>query len=734
MRQVIQDLRSGRTVVEDVPAPVALPGGVLVRNRFSLISAGTERMVVEAGGKGLLNIARERPDLVRRTLDMARKQGIAATIEAVSARLDTPVALGYSCAGRVVELGEGVSEYCVGDLVACAGAQYANHAEFVFVPKNLCVRVPSGVSALSAAFVTLGAIAIQGVRVADVRFGESVAVIGLGLVGQLTVQVLRAAGCRVCGIDLDPTRVRLALELGAEAAVARNAPDLLDVCKDFTGGRGMDAVIVTADTTSNDPIELAGELARDRAVVSAVGAVGMQVPRGTYYAKELQLKLSRSYGPGRYDPRYEEQGIDYPIGYVRWTEQRNMQAFLDLVARGAVQPERLISHQYPVDQAQTAYALIAGKVHEPYLAVLLEYPQAEAPPVRSVSLGLRDRGVPTPTPNGRVSATLGVGFVGAGNFARSVLLPAFRASADARLVGVATANGVNAQRVARRYGFSTATTDYRELLASPDVGALVVATRHNLHAEIAVEALRLSKAVFLEKPMAMNVEELRRVLAAWREGSGTLLVGFNRRFAPLVQELRAFFGERRGPLALNYRVNVGPIPAGSWIHDPLQGGGAVLSEACHFVDLLHFLVGQPSARVYASYLGATEGRPPESVVVHMEFADGSVGSVTYSTAGDPSVPKERLEVIGDGAVAILDDFVRLDLAKGGRRRTLGGRFGKQDKGHRAEVQAFIHAALGRTSTALDPWDAALSTLATFRVLESLERRAPVALDPEEFGL
>jgi predicted dehydrogenase/threonine dehydrogenase-like Zn-dependent dehydrogenase len=705
---------------------------VLVRNRFSLISAGTERMVVEAGGHGLLTTARRRPDLVRRTLDMAVKQGVGQTIETVRARLDTPVALGYSCAGDVLEVGSEAREFESGQLVACAGTQYANHAEFIAVPRNLCVAVPEGVSALAASFVTVGAIAVHGVRVADVRLGESVAVIGLGLVGQLTVQVLKAAGCRVFGIDLDAGRVAQALQLGADAAVPRNEPGLLEAAAAFSLARGLDAVIVTADTSSSDPLELAGQLARDRAVVSAVGAIGMQVPRSTYYAKELQLRLSRSYGPGRYDREYEEQGIDYPIAYVRWTERRNMEAFLHLASSGVIQPERLVTHRFPVDDAEAAYAILSGKVKEPYLAMVLEYPRQVAPE-RLVSVDQGPMAAPPTHPMGPTAA-VGVGLVGAGNFARSVLIPALRGDARSRLIGVVTGTGLNAQRAARRFGFHYAGSNHHDLLARPDVNAVVVATRHHLHAAIAADALRSGKHVFLEKPMAMRVEELTALLDAWRTAGGILFVGYNRRFAPLAAHLRDCFAQRQRPLSLHYRVNVGPLPANSWIRDPVEGGGAFLSEACHFVDLLHWLVGHPPERVYAKRLGSDRAAVVDEGVAQLEFPDGSVGSITYCTDGDPSVPKERLEVIGDGAVAILDDFVRLTLARRGRTKRLGSRVGRQDKGHRAEVRAFLDAVSGADALKAYTRDAALSTLATLRALDSMRRREPVDLRPEEVGL
>jgi predicted dehydrogenase/threonine dehydrogenase-like Zn-dependent dehydrogenase len=719
MKQVVQYRRSGKTQVVDMPAPIAPAGGVLVHNRWSLISPGTERMLVEAGGANLLSAARHRPDLVKQVLDKARRDGIGATIEAVRSRIDLAIPLGYSCAGTVLDVGSGVTDVHRGDHVACAGAGLANHAEFVAVPRNLAVRVPDGVTFEDAAFVTVGAIALHGIRVADVRVGESCVVIGLGLVGQLTIQLLKAAGCRAFGVDLVSDKVDLARALGADGACVRSDETLLQQVRDFSQGRGADAVLITAATPSSDPVRLAAQLARDRAVIAAVGLVGMDVPRNAYYEKELDLRLSRSYGPGRYDRTYEELGIDYPIGYVRWTERRNMEAFLQLVAEGKVQPSRLVTHRIPIADAERAYSLVTREAAEPSLGILLQYPDHAEPESR---VYVR----PTvSSPLARSNVRLAV--VGAGNFARSMLLPKLKEIGNVELRGVATASGPSAQQTATRFGFSYAASDWRRVVDDPDVDAVLVATRHDLHSTVAVAALRHGKAVFLEKPMALSEEGVLKILDAWRASGKVLQVGFNRRFAPATQRIQAFLAGRRGPLVLSYRVNAGPVAAGSWVLDPLQGGGRLVGEVCHMVDLAQYLAGEYVVRVFAQPLPKPPGDAADDVLLMLTFAGGSMGTITYAASGDSSLAKERLEIFGDGKAAVLDDFRHLTLHRGGRAERIGGNPGSQDKGHAAELRAFLDAVRHGAPSPIHPEDAAQVTRVTFAALESVRTGLPVEL-------
>jgi predicted dehydrogenase/threonine dehydrogenase-like Zn-dependent dehydrogenase len=720
VKQVLQYRRSGTTRVAEVPAPLTPAAGVLVQTQWSLISPGTERMLVEAGGANLVNTALHRTDLVKQVVDKAARDGIAATVEAVRSRIDVAIPLGYSCAGIALDVGPGaLDSFQAGQRVACAGAGQANHAEIVAVQKNLTVRVPDNVSLEDAAFVTVGAIALQGVRIAEVQLGETCVVIGLGLVGQLTVQLLKAAGCRVFGIDVAADKLEPARSGGADEACLRSDPDLVQRVRSFSQGRGADSILIAAAASSSDPVQLAPSLARDRAVVVAVGMIGMDVPRNAYYEKELQLRLSRSYGPGRYDRTYEEQGVDYPLGYVRWTEQRNMEGFLDLVAMGRVQPWRLVTHRFPIAEAERAYDVVTGATAEPYLGILLEYPHtapAEAP--RKTRAEVRP---PLAAPRG----TVRLGVIGAGSFARSVLLPALRKLDGVELRGVVTASAPSGHQTATRFGFAYAASDWRQVVDDSEIDAVVIATRHDLHASIASAALRSGKSVFLEKPMALSEEELETLLAAWRSSGRVLQVGFNRRFAPSYLRLKSAFASRRAPLVAAYRVNAGAVAASAWVVDPVEGGGRLIGEVCHMVDTLVDLVGGPVRSVYAS--ASTGGG--DDVVLSLAFADGCLGTIVYASGGDRSLPKEYLEVLGGGRAAVLDDFRSVRLHSGGASKSSGGRLTRQDKGHASELAAFVAAVRGGGVSPLDPEMAAHVTRVTFAALESVQTGLPVQIAP-----
>ncbi len=715
MRQLIQSYRTGEMKVEDVPPPALRPQGVLVRTVRSLVSAGTEKMVVDLARKSLVAKARARPDLVRKVITTARKQGVMNTLQKVRTKLETPIPLGYSSAGIVVGVGEEVSELQVGDRVACAGAGYANHADYNYVPRNLVVRIPDGVDMESAAFATVGAIALQGVRQAEPTLGERVAVIGLGLIGQLTVQLLRAGGCRVLGFDPNGERAKLAEELGAHRAVS---DDLETAAAQFSLGQGMDAVIVAASTPDAGPLEVAGEISRLRGRVVVVGLVGMQVPRSTYYRKELDLRMSMSYGPGRYDPDYEERGVDYPLGHVRWTEQRNLEAFLDLAADGRLDTRRLVTHRFGIDAALDAYGLISGG-REPYLGVVLEYDaddEAPRPPASSVALSAE--------PLGRDRVR--VGLVGAGSFGQSVLLPALQEAGGTENVAIASAGGMTARRIGEQHGFRLATAETEEVVAHPDVDAVFVLTRHDLHAPLVRRGLEAGKHVFTEKPLCLCEEELAAIEAARAGARGDVMVGFNRRFAPLVAKLAEHFADRTHPLVMQYRINAGFIPGDHWIHDPAEGGGRIRGEVCHFVDLLQFLAGAPPVRVHAeSIAGDDRYRGDDNVAISLRFADGSLGSVVYTALGDSRYPKERLEVFGEGRLAVLDDFRTLERVRGGRIQK--DRSANQDKGFAEEMRRFLAAVREGGPMPIPFEQSAATTRACLAALASLASGAPSAV-------
>ena len=721
MKQLLQNFKTGALTLEEVPSPALQPGGVVVQNHYSLVSAGTERAAITFARQGLVGKARSRPDLVRQVVNKVRTDGLLTTYRSVTERLNESVPLGYSSAGQVAEVGREVVDARKGDLVACAGAGYASHAEVVYVPKNLVVKLPNGVSSRQGAFATLGAVALQGIHRAELSPGERVAVIGLGLVGQLTVQILHAYGFPVFGLDVDSERVVGAERWGMEAGGVIGRDDVEAKANAFSGGVGIDAVIVTAATDTSEPLEMAGRILRERGRVSVVGDVKMEVPRRLYYDRELDLRISRSYGPGRYDPSYEEMGIDYPIAYARWTEQRNMQEFLRLVALGRLDVEGMTTHTFPIDRAPEAYRLILDRpIQDPFLGVLLEYPTSGQALERRLELS-------APTGVRAKNARLEVGLIGGGAFVRGTILPALGKLGGMRVKAVATATGRSAHDLAKRHRFDYVTTDYRNLLDDEDIDLIVIATRHNLHAAIATEALQAGKHVHVEKPLALNVDELRAVAKAAHDSPGLLMVGFNRRFAPLAVEAKRHLANRNTPLLAHCRVNAGHVPADHWVHDPVEGGGRILGEVCHFVDLLHFLVAAPPQSVFATRL-PTVGKQvlaDDNVLVTLDFADGSRGSILYSALGADSMPKEILEVLGDGKSAILDNFRSLRLYKDNGRSTQRSRM---DKGHDAQFSALVDFIVKGGEPPIPPDEILVSSLATLNVVQSLQNAVPVAVD------
>ena len=711
MKQVFQDARSAEITVVEVPAPKLLEGCVLVRTAASLVSAGTERASSEFAGKSLLQKARMRPDLVHAVLSKISRDGLVATVSAVRNRLEQPSALGYSSAGTVIAVGEGIRDINPGDRVACAGAGHAVHAEFACVPRLLVARILSAnVDFGSAAFTTLGAVALHGVRNADVKLGDVVGVIGLGLLGQLTVQILKAAGCCVFGMDISDERSQLALRLGADA-VSTSPIAFQDLCLEHSGGHGADAVLIAAQTASNEPVNLAGAVARSRAVVVAVGTVAMDIPRRTFYEKELDFRVSRSYGPGRYDAAYEQKGIDYPIGYVRWTENRNMEAFLNLLANGKLDLRPLITHRFPVEQAHSAYDLLTGKTNVSFMGILIDYPDG-ANLSRRVDLTNVERPVAS-------FNSVRVGVLGAGAFAASTLLPAMKRVGGIEMVAVGAASGSRARHAAQKFGFRSCTTDEQEIVNNPAINTVVITTRHHLHAAQAVAALNAGKHVFCEKPLCLNEEELVGIADAHNDlASGSLLmVGFNRRFAPLAVRLKRFLQDVHEPLALHYRVNAGYLAADHWLHDPQQGGGRIVGEVCHFVDFLCYLLGSSPVEVETRSLSNSGRYSNDNVVCSLRFAEGSQGTISYLANGDKSFSKERLEVFGGGRVAVLEDFRRLELIQGGKKKVLRT-FLRQDKGHRGEWEAFAAAIKNATESPIPFREVVSTMMATFALDES----------------
>ena len=685
MKQVLQDLRSGEVHVLDVPEPQPRSGYALVAVSHSLISSGTERALVELGSKSLVQKARARPDLVRKTVDVARSEGVGGALTKLKARLGQYTELGYSCAGTVIDSG-GDARLAPGTLVACVGAGYACHADVVSVPVNLVVPLPVGVTTADAAFVAPAAIALHGLRLAGVQAGSVVVVIGLGLIGQLAGRLLTASGCTPVGTD--PRAERRAL-----FGPAATAEEIAGLVADASRGRGADAVIVSAATSSSTPLELAADLSRDRASVVVIGDVGLELERRVFYEKELSLVVARSYGAGRYDRAYEEGGRDLPPGYVRWTEGRNVEAVLDLLAAGALRLDGLATHRYAIADGEDAYRTLDESSEA--LGILLEFSPGEE---RGASV--------TVSRKPRRDGALRVGVIGGGSFARSTLIPALAKIDGVELVTACARSGASARSLADRFGIPVATSDWRELADSEAIDALVIATPHDLHAEMAAAGLAAGKAVFVEKPLAIDWDGLALVTNA----PGLLLVGHNRRFAPLAQKLRA---SSTGPLLIQIRVAAGPAVPGHWLSDPEQGG-RVIGEISHFVDLASYLAGAPPTVVSASSVGG-------SLLASLRFENGSAASIAYSVGEAGRLPKERVEVFGAHGAAVLDDFSRLDLFGVSHDVTKGHR----DKGHAEQLRAFVSAALGQEPLPVSTDEQLLVAAASLALLDSARTGDPV---------
>lgn len=732
MKQVVQSFKTGRLSVRDIPAPGTIDAGILMAPRASLVSAGTERAVVDFAEKNILQKARSRPDLVHQAIEKVSHDGILTTVEALQNRLDRPLSLGYSCAGQVIGVSPNLSEFKIDDRVACAGGGYAVHAEVVTVPKNLVIKLPANVDYESAAFVTLGAIALQGVRLAETKLGEVVGVIGLGLLGQLTVQILKASGCLVIGMDIQPPRSDLARQLGAD--VVTTSPDQFSsLCHQLSRGHGADAVLITADTTSNEPVESAGQAAREKGIVVAVGSVGLKIPRKTYYEKELDLRVSRSYGPGRYDSNYEEKGNDYPYAHVRWTEQRNMEAFGQLLSEGKVNAGALITHRFPIDNAAEAYDLITGKSREPFLGVILTY---SGNPDLSHKVTLRPEREMLHRSNVNTQLDqVRLGVIGAGNFSNGVLLPSIKDVQKLSLVGIASRNGVTAQATAERFKFDYCTTSDEEIIADPAINTVAIVTRHHLHSAQVIAALKARKHVFVEKPLCLHQDELDSIVSTYaavnQSDDGTppvrspsLMVGFNRRFAPFIAELKEHLERVGEPLMLQYRVNAGYIPPDHWTQDPSQGGGRLLGEGCHFIDLLIYLSGERPLKVTADALPDSGRYSQDNLLVVLEFADGSIGTLSYLANGNKAQGKEYLEVMGGGLSAELDDYRTLAILSRGKSIKRTARL-RADKGHKHEWQSWIDHLTEQKPAPMSFADIVLSTEVTLATQLSLQQREPV---------
>ncbi len=706
MKQVF--IKEGRVVVEDVPAPACGDNEVLVANAFSLISPGTELASIKSRKESLITLALKRPDLRKKAIEMAKKQGFKKVLDVAHSKLSKPATLGYSCAGIVVEVGRNVKHVQPGDKVACGGAGYANHADFVVVPKNLVVRVPDNVTLEEATFATVGAIALQGVRRANPTIGESMAVIGLGLLGLLTVQILRANGCNVIGFDINDSRVNLAKRLGCDEAYNSTKSDPVRKVMRFTNNIGADAIIITAAAKTDVIVKQALEMARKKGRVVVVGDVPMNLPRSPFYEKELDFLISCSYGPGRYDKEYEEKGIDYPLAYVRWTEQRNMEAFINLLSKGLVSVKPLISGVFDIDEAEEAYKALESAKGITYL---FKYKSLRIQKEKKVKI------------KGRAKKTKGkvrLGVIGAGSYAQMHILPNLKKIDAFELVGIATKTPASAKQVAEKYGFEYATADWREIVEDKSIDAVIIATRHDLHATIAIEAAKNGKDVFVEKPLALNERDMKKAINAVKKNGVNLIVGFNRRYAPFSQKVREVLDQLDGEVMINMVVNASRLPLDHWVYDEKQGGGRIIGEACHFFDLANFFAG--SCRfvdLKASSLNSSlpDYLSEDNVNVHVSYDNGSLASITYNSIGSKSFPKENILVFKAGNAARITDFMELEIyGKGVKKEKLK----MQDKG---QYNQFLHVAevfSGKAEPKLTLEEIEAATRMTFMVVEQIK--------------
>lgn len=707
MKQLVQKLKNGKLQVLEVPDPVLSKGKILVQNYYSVISSGTEGSTVSTARKSLIGKAKERPEQVKQVIDVLKKQGPTQTYRAVMKKLDSYSPLGYSTAGKVIDVAPDVQEFSPGDLVACAGVGYANHAELIAVPTNLCVKLPDQAHLDQAAYNTIGAIAMQGVRQSELRLGETCAVIGLGLIGQITSLILKAAGIKVVGIDISPQVVDIAKEHCVDIGFANNDPGMVESIINYGDGHGMDAVIITAATSSTEPINLAGQILRRKGRVVIVGNVPTGFNRETYYRKELDLRMSTSYGPGRYDPHYEEMGIDYPYSYVRWTEKRNMQAFQELIHSGKIDLGYLSKHTYDIHEAPEAFDTIldGSKLS---LGVLIKYDANDIELKKKVQL--KDEGL---VKTDRVN----VAFIGAGSYAMNNLLPNLSGN-NIVLSGVLTSSGTSSRSVAERYGFDFCTSNEKDILDKKEINTLFIATRHDSHADYVIKGIQAGKNVFVEKPLCLNENELEEIQAAISKSDNKrLMVGFNRRFSPLTDILKKNFSA--GPMSIIYRINAGSMPADSWMQISDIGGGRIIGEACHFIDFCTYMNGSLPVEVFATAM-EDPNNTEDTVNISLRFANGSIGTVSYYANGSGNMRKEYVEVYKDNITGVLNDFKELKIYRG--KGSLKKKLLAQNKGQVEMINSFTKTILGGDPSPI-PFDEIYAVMkATFKAVESIRTK------------
>lgn len=743
MKQIIQNYRTGELELAEVPIPLCSSNKILVKNMASLISIGTERSIIELGRKSLLGKARARPDLVKRFIEKAKNEGFVKTFKEALGRLDNPTPLGYSSAGVVIEVGNNIHKFSPGDRVACIGAGYASHAEYITVPENLCCKIPDDISFDEASFGMLGIIALHGIRCAKLTFGETVAVIGLGLLGLLTVQILKAYGCKVIGTDIDLHKVELAKKLNADYTYTLE-DEFKNGVERATNGYGADAVIITAATESDAPVNTAVDVARYGGRIVLVGVADIHPQRNEMWHKEVEIIVSKAGGPGIFDPFYENKGIDYPIGYVRWTENRNLEEFLRLIVEGKIDVKSLITHRFNIEHAESVYKDMLNNKGGPYIGVILEYPELSVDN-RHQTLDISKRKIvlkPTSNTPHLTSNTVSLGVIGAGLFGKALLLPALKKIKDIRFHTLSTSSSANTYHTAKKYGFENCTTDYKEMLQNNEINAVIILTPHSLHARMVIEALKAGKHVFVEKPLCINEEELQQIINARCQileenkkltpnsqhlTSPFIMVGYNRRFSPHAAKASEYLKNRQDPVVINYRINSGFIPADHWVHSEEEGGSRIIGEVCHFVDMIQFLTESKIVRVYAERISGNNKTVVnnDNVAITLKLKDGSIGNIIYTASGDKAFSREQIEIFCEGKTIVIKDFKETCLYYTGKKKTF--KTFSQEIGYKEELQHFFDVISGKLFPKLTFDEILNSTLTVFRINEALNKGKPVEI-------
>lgn len=711
MKQIIQNYKNGNMNVEEVPGPLLKPGCLLIQNKCSLISTGTERSKIELASKNILAKAKSRPDQVNMVINNLKQEGLIATIKKALIKLDTPISLGYSCSGDIIEAGSEIKEFKAGDRVACMGEGMATHAEINIVPKNLCVKIPDNLSYEQACFTGLGSIAMQGIRNSFIEKGHKVGIIGLGLIGQLTIRILQSLGCEVLGIDLDENKLSLAKEAGIKTGNPK-IDDIESISRDLSGDKGLDSVIITAASRNDSPLKLAAKITKKYGYVVLVGVVPIKLSRKEFFEKELTFIVSHGFGDESL-----EKNLNFKTRTI-WSAKENAKEFINLVSEGSVEVDRLITQEFDITEAQKAYDSLASKENK-ILGTIIKY---------SGALDKKNK-IEIKTKEALKKGRVNIGFIGAGSFASGYLLPILSKNAHVNLQGVSTSKGISSKNIADKFGFSYATSENKTIIEDPYIDCLVIATRHDLHSALVIEGLKKGKTVFVEKPLCIKEEELGQIINTYKKSYGKLMIGFNRRFSPFVIKLMEFYANRVGPIIINYRINAGYLSGSHWLNDINEGGGRIIGEVCHFIDLLNFITSSKPIRLFAEMTETEEANASQNLVVMIKFQDNSVGTINYNAIGDTAYPRERIEVFGQDSTCIIDNFRKAEFVRKNRTRKMV--LLNRDMGHKNEINIFIDSIINKRGMPIEFNEIIYSTYATFKIIDSLKKQTPININLEK---